>query len=241
MSNFIVFEGGDGSGKTSLSNLLVELMKNDNKPVIKTCEPRDSIIGKMIRSYAKKGATGLPSKGNLGVTLLSEIQKLNRIDDIPLMTLGHIANADDIHCESDISDIDDEIMYNLLMADRYLHIEWIESQIKQGVTVVCDRYIYSTIVYQNSMFNQIMDDYTDILKPDVLIYCKNSDDNRIFQNRVEFDKFEKDVETIKSYNKLYDEVLQKVGHPNMITIETSDRIEDTHAVFKQKMQQIGLI
>lgn len=240
MFNFIVFEGGDGSGKTSLSNLLVELMKDNNKSVIKTCEPRDSIIGKMIRSYAKNGVNGLPSKGNLGVTLLSAMESCYK-DDIPLMTFGHIAQADDIHRESDISEIDDRIIYNLLMADRYLHIEWIESQIKQGVTVVCDRYIYSTMVYQNSMFNQIMDDYTDILKPDVLIYCKNSDDNRIFQNRVEFDKFEKDVETVKSYNKLYDEVLLKVAHPNMITIETSGKIEDTHAVFKQKMQQIGVI
>lgn len=241
MSKFIVFEGGDGSGKTSLSNLLVELLKNDNKSVIKTCEPRDSVIGRMIRNYAKNGINGLPSKGELGVILLSGIESLESNNNIPFMTFGHIASADDIYMNCDIDDIDDRIMYHLFMADRYLHIEWLKEQLKQGITVVCDRYIYSTMVYQNSMLNDIMEDYTDILKPDVLIYCKNSDNNRIFENRVEFDKFEKDVETVKSYNKLYEKVLADVKHPNMITIETSGKIEDTHSEFKLKMQQVGLI
>jgi thymidylate kinase len=241
MSKFIVFEGGDGSGKTSLSNLLVELLINDNQAVVKTCEPRDSVIGRMIRKYAKKGITGLPPKGELGMTLISGIGNLNIMGEIPLMTYGHIASADDIHRICDITDIDDIIMYHLLMADRYLHIKWILQQLNKGITVVCDRYIYSTMVYQHSMINKIMDDYTDILKPDVLIYCKNSDDNRMFQNRVEFDKFEKDVETVKSYNKLYEKVLADVSHPNMIVIETSGEIENTHSEFKLKMQELGLI
>jgi len=53
--NFVVFEGGDGSGTTTQLSLLAERLKNTEKPVFfPTFEPTNGQIGKLIRSALKK-------------------------------------------------------------------------------------------------------------------------------------------------------------------------------------------
>ena len=53
--NFVVFEGGDGSGTTTQLSLLAQRLKNTEKPVFfPTFEPTDGQIGKIIRSALKK-------------------------------------------------------------------------------------------------------------------------------------------------------------------------------------------
>jgi len=53
--NFIVFEGGDGSGTTTQLSLLSKRFKYIDKPLFyPTYEPTDRPIGKMIRSVLKK-------------------------------------------------------------------------------------------------------------------------------------------------------------------------------------------
>jgi len=61
ISNFIVLEGGDGSGTTTQLSLLEERFKNIIKPVFfPTFEPTGGQIGKIIRSALKKEITVLP-------------------------------------------------------------------------------------------------------------------------------------------------------------------------------------
>jgi len=58
ISNFLVFEGGDGSGTTTQISLLTERLKVLKKPVFfPTFEPTDSPIGKLIRQALKKEIT----------------------------------------------------------------------------------------------------------------------------------------------------------------------------------------
>ncbi|WP_461246746.1 dTMP kinase [Treponema sp. R6D11] len=53
--NFVVFEGGDGSGTTTQLAMLSERLRKSNKPVFfPTFEPTDGQIGKIIRSALKK-------------------------------------------------------------------------------------------------------------------------------------------------------------------------------------------
>jgi dTMP kinase len=47
---FIVFEGIDGSGKSTQMKLLAQRMEAGNYPVFKTFEPTDSPIGRIIRT-----------------------------------------------------------------------------------------------------------------------------------------------------------------------------------------------
>ncbi|MFP3624487.1 dTMP kinase, partial [Burkholderia sp. SIMBA_051] len=58
---FIVFEGIDGSGTTTQSNLLHQHFLNENKICYTTCEPSDGPVGNLIRQ-AFKGRVSL-SKG----------------------------------------------------------------------------------------------------------------------------------------------------------------------------------
>jgi dTMP kinase len=53
--NFVVFEGGDGSGTTTQLSMLTERLKRSKKPVFfPTFEPTNGEIGKIIRSALKK-------------------------------------------------------------------------------------------------------------------------------------------------------------------------------------------
>ena len=49
MKKFVTFEGIDGSGKSTVSKLVYEKLKNDGYDVILTYEPTDSFIGKMVK------------------------------------------------------------------------------------------------------------------------------------------------------------------------------------------------
>ncbi len=46
---FIVFEGVDGAGSTTQTELLYKYFKSKDKKVVKTCEPTDGPVGKLIR------------------------------------------------------------------------------------------------------------------------------------------------------------------------------------------------
>jgi len=53
--NFVVFEGGDGSGTSTQLSMLKNRLKSTAKPIIfSTFEPTDGQIGKLIRSALKK-------------------------------------------------------------------------------------------------------------------------------------------------------------------------------------------
>jgi dTMP kinase len=46
---FVVFEGIDGSGKTTQSQLLYKRLASTNTPVFATCEPTDGPVGRLLR------------------------------------------------------------------------------------------------------------------------------------------------------------------------------------------------
>jgi len=54
ISNFAVFEGGDGSGTTTQLSLLAERLKDQKQVFFPTFEPTDGQIGKVIRAALKK-------------------------------------------------------------------------------------------------------------------------------------------------------------------------------------------
>ena len=59
--NFVVFEGGDGSGTTTQLSLLTNRFKNIQKPVFfPAFEPTDMPTGKLIRAALKKEITFKP-------------------------------------------------------------------------------------------------------------------------------------------------------------------------------------
>lgn len=98
---FIVFEGIDGAGSTTQSDLLFKYLKSKGKKVVYTCEPTDGPIGKLIR------------------------QALKHQLKFSWETL--------------------QLMYS---ADRADHLDkLILPSLKVGVSVISDRYFFSTFAY----------------------------------------------------------------------------------------------
>jgi len=54
MKRFITFEGIDGSGKSTISNLVYKKLKSKDLDVVLTYEPTDSWIGKQVKKCIKE-------------------------------------------------------------------------------------------------------------------------------------------------------------------------------------------
>jgi len=98
---FIVFEGIDGSGKTTQASLLAGTLKHLGIGVLLTAEPSDGPTGLLIRSLETRPAP---------------------LEEARLFT-----------------------------EDRSRHVtEVILPALIDGVTVICDRYVYSSVAYQGA-------------------------------------------------------------------------------------------
>lgn len=103
---FIVLDGIDGSGTTTQAGQLLERLNTCGIAAVRTREPSDGEIGRMLRDIMRRPVTdSQPRKSN-------------------------------------------ETMALLFTADRADHQREIEEQLAAGVSVICDRYVLSTIAYQ---------------------------------------------------------------------------------------------
>lgn len=195
MDKFIVFEGIDGSGKTTQAKLLADYLNG-----IYTCEPTTGEIGQLIRK---------------------------------------ILNGK--NCEK-------ETLALLFAGDRVEHIKEIERQLKEN-TVICDRYVYSSIVYQSIQGIDI-DFIVNINKfaklPDILIFLDVSieeslkrmgdrDSKEIFENK----------ETLKKVNEKYAHIINnKLFEPKngYILINTDNKtVEEVHKEIINKLMDKNII
>jgi dTMP kinase len=98
---FIVFEGIDGSGKTTQAKMLADCLSETRVPVLLTAEPSDSPAGLAIKSMKTRPAA--------------------------------------------------EEEARLFTEDRRHHVKnVIEPALSRGRTVICDRYVYSSVAYQGA-------------------------------------------------------------------------------------------
>lgn len=116
---FIVFEGGDGCGKTTQAKRLVDHLTHQGQRAIFTREPGDGALGARIRELI-------------------------------------------LHHEGPIDARAEALLF---AADRAQHVsQVIRPALEQGITVVCDRYIDSSIAYQCAGRGLDRDDIVSISK-----------------------------------------------------------------------------
>lgn len=118
----------------------------------------------------------------------------------------------------------------LFLADRLEHITHPEFGIRQylekGITVVCDRYYYSSFAYQGtaSDINWLMDAHLkcpEILIPDLCIFLDVNPDTckaRIDQGRDKPELYEKDINLMHKIRNNFLNVLNQLNKTQNITI-----------------------
>lgn len=128
---FIVIEGIDQSGKTTISRELVKKLNEKNKQTVYQRFPDTSTeIGKLIYNY------------------------LTTLKDYP-----------------------QETIHLLYSANRWELNNYIKETLNKGINIVCDRYMYSGIVY--SLSTGLSKDWCEnpdngLVKPDIIFYLNVS-------------------------------------------------------------------
>lgn len=187
---FIVFEGIDGSGKTTQARLLAERLEREGVSVTLTAEP-----------------TSLPSGKALREALGGRVKKSE--------------------CEMAVMFVEDRIAHNI---DKE---RGINSLIDAGVTVICDRYYYSTLAYQGQST-----DYEwvksmnlrcpDIRKPDMCIYVDllpYQSLERISKGRDSVEIYENE-DTLTRVRQQFLSVIEDVGKEDNICIVDGYRTKE---------------
>ena len=197
MSKFIVFEGMDGTGKSTVSRKIETWLKENSHKVLLTKEPGGSPIGKKVRDIVLYNTS------------------CNELTDILLF-----------------------------MVSRNEHIyRTIKPALEKDTMVLCDRYVYSSLVYQglmNGKFDYVynLHKQLDILfEPDLLLIFK-ADPQVTVQRLSNGDKFE-------MHDKDYFDKVQK-HYLNDIPKYVSDKCQleiidanfDEEAVFLQVKEKI---
>ncbi len=113
---------------------------------------------------------------------------------------------------------------------RYDVVERIKPALKQGKTVVLDRYYYSTIAYQSARGLSAQQLYADhlpfIIEPDVaiILHCEIDIAMQRLQSRGTLDIMEQ-----KEYQRKVDEIFRSFDSDNIYHLEASADIETVRA------------
>jgi len=132
---FIVFEGGDGVGKTTQVNLLCSWLASAGHEVVKTFEPGDTTVGAMIRQIVLDPATGDMSPR--AEALLYAADKAQHIFAVvrPALQRGAVVVCDRY--------VDSMLAYQgagrvLQLADLERVARWATEDLRPDLTVVLD-------------------------------------------------------------------------------------------------------
>ena len=92
MACFIVFEGGDGSGKSTQAHVLSRRLRRSNIKVLRTHEPGGTSLGQALRRLLKSGEPMLP----ISELMLFEAARAQLVDKVirPFLDQGGVVIAD---------------------------------------------------------------------------------------------------------------------------------------------------
>lgn len=187
---FITFEGGEGSGKTTQSKLLYE-----------------HLISQGIKCLWTREVGGTPSAELIRAILLHQ----------ELLSTTEIL---------------------LIMAARFEHVEKIiKPAIKAGKTVICDRFLDSTMSYQDrKLAFKLHQEIFDAFMPDVTFFIDLKPDIALNRAMIRGDvnKFEaKDLDFhLKVYNNF--QCLAQEFEDRIIVVDGSHTKDEVHNSIKEK-------
>lgn len=187
---FIIFEGIEGSGKTTLINML----KKDFPHFFYTREP-----------------------GGNGLDFSEEIRNL-------------------IFSFSDINPMTEFLLFS---ASRSEHIQKkIVPALNNSINVVCDRFVYSSIVYQGLVKGLKIEDIKNVnkivlngLEPSLIVLC-DIEPSKSLERKKTDNRFDKeDISFHKKVREGYINLFKNFN--NVKIIETSNSIGDVYKILKK--------
>ena len=197
---FIVFDGLDGSGKSTQIRRLAEALRAEGREVAVTAEPTDYETGRTLRQALRgdKPATA---------TELAALFLLDRI-------------SHNVHPETGI-----------------------EALLRQGKTVLCDRYYYSSMAYQGGQTDfewvtRLNVDCPDVRHPDgCLLFDMSPEDcmNRIKAGRDSTEIYET-VEAQTRCRAMFQRVTERLKDVDAIYTIHAEQSEDE--VFEQVLEAV---
>lgn len=239
---FIVIEGIDGSGKTTLAKRLCNFFEKSNVSFLYNFEPtKNSIFGIAIRNVLHKKALSL----ELIKSLEKNYEKF-KVDSILFKNI--LKNAICKIRDNKVEKLTEIERQSLFIADRYFDLKNnIKPALKAGKVVVQDRFDISSAAYALGMKHisptKIFDLQKKVLKnvyciPDVKVFM-NIDPKeaikRIKRERKSISFYE-DLKKLQSINKAYLKVLNfkiKEGKTVYYQVNPQDTKKETfQRVFK---------
>jgi len=134
------------------------------------------------------------------------------------------------------TEIDPKALTFLFLADRIEHANQIKAELGQGKTVVCDRYMLSTLAYQSAQgldMEWLKGLHEGILMPD-LTFILDIDPGLSMQRLRSEEKFEK-IEFQKKVREKYLELSKQ--YPNTYLIQTGGTRMQTHQEMLDVLQK----
>lgn len=208
---FIVFEGVDGSGTSTQSELLVDYFKGKGSTCYLTCEPSNGPIGNMIRQGMKgrvsfsKGENPLLPDGDLFDEQMAYLFAADRHD--------HLYNP----------------------------IDGVMNQVKNGAVVISTRYYFSSFAYHCSSeedFALVKTLNSRFPQPDLVIYLDNPVEESLkrMSTRAFSDEYENERKLLQvksNYSKIFEEY-----DGELLIANATDIIEDIHECIVNKVEAI---
>lgn len=200
MSAFITFEGPDGSGKSTICNLIYEELLKNKVKTIKTREPGGTRISEKIR---------------------------------------------EIILDKNLSEMDVRTEALLYSASRAQHTyEKIIPALERGITVLCERYVLSSLAYQGYARGQKLEDILSInnfatgkIKPDIVFIFRSSRATLHRKDKACYDRLEREPDEFHKKVRDYYNNLEKKD--NYYFIDVNKSIEevfcDCMKVLKERM------
>ncbi len=190
---FIVFEGTDGSGKSTQMRLLSDYLRARGVACALTHEPTTSPFGMLLRD-----------------------------------------------CMGGRTETSEYAIAAMFAADRLDHIEnpvsGMKKQLSEGVTVLCDRYYFSSFAYNGGIVplgwvEELNRPAMELLRPDLVVYLDLNPEEgmRRIARRSERERYET-LERQRKTREKYFEVFEKYKDlENIVIVESEKELEQTQA------------
>jgi dTMP kinase len=210
-SRFIVFEGIDGSGTSTQSELLRDALKKKGRKCHLTCEPSNGPIGNMIRQIFK-GRINIAHGEN------PNIVNGNVFDE----QMAYLFAADR-----------HDHLYN--------NIDGVYKLLNEDSIVISTRYYFSSFAYHcnnKEDFELIKTLNARFPAPDLVIYLDNPIEKSLqrIDSRAFKDTYENDKKLIKAKEN-YDLTFEKYQN-EILRINATESIESIHSKILEKVEKI---